>query len=704
MVLVALTGCLGLFGLARWLAATPQPEATWAAGPAGELVLRDSPVAGLQAHRGRTVVGLSAGSAPPVAVDALLLHHAPRWQPDGAARQRQLAQQAQVAAWLQTGELNLHFADGWIETVAAPARGLAGLGVFFWPLAGLALLMYLCGLVVLLARPSLHRLLYTVMAFCQAANLVLFALESAPGLALPMGLLAFEPSWRLGLDAATAAAFVHALALQPRRLAQSRTVAGAAWLGVAASVGALHVLPGGWWVAQGVMLALVLAAVVAAHRSHELEPNPYAALMRRLGLIATGTFVLVTAAMALAPQLPGVSNNLAVGAALCWYLFVTSLLLWTPFLTRNRVWLREFALLAGISTVAASVDLLFIAVFSLGPFTSLAVAVFVALAVYAGARELILDRMLGRSRLTTERIFEALYKAARDVQADPGRYARVLSRLLVDLFEPLETRAVAQVAGRSRVVGGGAALEVRLDGPDTESASHQALVLRFAQRGQRLFTQEDARLADRVGDLLRRAVAYDQAVERGRHEERQRIAQDLHDDIGARLLTLMYQAPTPEMENYIRHTLQDLKTLTRGLATGEHRLSHAVAEWKADLAQRLATAQVELAWDCSLEEDLVLSMVQWSALTRVLRELVSNALAHGRATRIEVQLRFANNGWLLRVADDGQGQTPQAWAHGLGLGGVRKRVKLLGGQVQWLENPPQGIVCEARIPGPVQPI
>jgi signal transduction histidine kinase len=86
----------------------------------------------------------------------------------------------------------------------------------------------------------------------------------------------------------------------------------------------------------------------------------------------------------------------------------------------------------------------------------------------------------------------------------------------------------------------------------------------------------------------------------------------------------------------------------------------------------------------------------------VLRELVSNALFHGGATRIEVQLQFETTGWLLRVADDGQGREPQAWSHGLGLGGVRKRVKLLGGNVQWLENQPLGIVCEARFPGAAQ--
>jgi signal transduction histidine kinase len=34
----------------------------------------------------------------------------------------------------------------------------------------------------------------------------------------------------------------------------------------------------------------------------------------------------------------------------------------------------------------------------------------------------------------------------------------------------------------------------------------------------------------------------------------------------------------------------------------------------------------------------------------------------------------------------------------LGLGGVRKRVKLLGGEVRWRENSPRGIVCEVSVP------
>ena len=160
-----------------------------------------------------------------------------------------------------------------------------------------------------------------------------------------------------------------------------------------------------------------------------------------------------------------------------------------------------------------------------------------------------------------------------------------------------------------------------------------------------------------------------QAVEQGRGEERRRLAQDLHDDIGARLLTLMYKAQSPEMEDYARHTLQDLKTLTRGLAASNQLLSHALAEWKADITQRLGSARIELKWSAEQDTDVVLSMVQWSGLTRVLRELVSNVMAHADARCVEIAFRLSADRLEIRLQDDGSGQAPQNWAPGLGLGG-----------------------------------
>jgi signal transduction histidine kinase len=299
--------------------------------------------------------------------------------------------------------------------------------------------------------------------------------------------------------------------------------------------------------------------------------------------------------------------------------------------------------------------------------------------------------------LTTERMFEQLYRIARDVEAHPEKTGELLSRLLRELFEPLEVLQVERSSGGARVLADGSALLVpvpRLGGaPDSG-----AIVMRYAHRGKRMFTQEDARLTDRVLEQLKRAVAFDKAVEQGRSEERVRIAQDLHDDIGARLLTLMYKAPSPEMEDYLRHTLQDLKTLTRGLAAPSHRLSHAAAEWKADITQRLTAAHCDLGWSFASDRDVMLSVVQWSALTRILRELVTNAISHAQATRVDVEGSYENGTFTLTVVDNGIGRNPHSWSHGLGLGGVRKRVKQLGGDVEWREHSPQGIVCRVGIP------
>lgn len=708
LVVLAVLGCLAVFGLARWLAGTPQLGGHWAAGPGATLVLQQP------AGPAMTVVAIGLPQQAPLAVDALLLHRWPRWQVDDGLRQRQLQQHAGLAQMLAAGPgtLVLHTAEGTRLEVASAPRGYRGLGWMFWPFAALALLLYLFAAVLVLSRPQPRNVLFVVMALCQAGNLVFIALESAPGLGLPAGPLLSDLPVRGALDLATAAAAAHAFAWRPG--GQARGLAGGApawlgWLVLPAWAGAVQWGAGLplWWLAQGACLALGAAALAMAHRRQRQQPDARTLALCRLGTAAMVTLALVTLAVALAANSGDAAPAVAAAASITWYLFLASLLLLTPFLVRRRQWLREFALLAGVSTVVTSLDLLFAALFSLSAFTSLAMAVFIGLGLYAAARQWVLQHLIGTSVLSTERTFDHLYRAARELQAHPRRYPQLLARLMRELFEPLEVLAVDRVPVRARLLGGGAALVVPMrHGPEDASTaaagqalgSSRALVLRHAGRGQRLFTVDDARLADRVVDQLRRAVAYDAAVERGRFEERQRIAQDLHDDIGARLLTLMYQAQTREMEDYIRHTLQDLKTLTRGLAAAEHRLSHAAAEWKADLTQRLSAARATLDWQLHCDEDRPLTVVQWSGLTRVLRELVSNALFHGHASHVEVQLRLEGPALHLRVADDGQGRAPETWAHGLGMGGVRKRVKLMGGEVAWAENRPRGIVCTVRVP------
>lgn len=188
------------------------------------------------------------------------------------------------------------------------------------------------------------------------------------------------------------------------------------------------------------------------------------------------------------------------------------------------------------------------------------------------------------------------------------------------------------------------------------------------------------------------------AFERGRCTERARLAQDLHDDIGARLLTLIVRARDPALADALRDTLRDLKSLTRGLAKPRARLSEAAADWQADIARRAAEADIALRWQLDVGADATLDAEQWQALTRVLRELVSNAIAHACPRELAVAGAL-REGWLtLTVEDDGRGGAPAGWVAGLGVSGVRRRVRDLGGAVDWQERSPRGIRCTLRVP------
>src|ERR1700712_987594 len=98
--------------------------------------------------------------------------------------------------------------------------------------------------------------------------------------------------------------------------------------------------------------------------------------------------------------------------------------------------------------------------------------------------------------LTTDRMFEQLYRIAREVEAQPERTPALLSQLLGDLFEPLEVNATDRNTIRTRIAGDGSSMLVPVPLLAGEETQRGSVTIRYAQRGRRLFTLEDARLTD----------------------------------------------------------------------------------------------------------------------------------------------------------------------------------------------------------------
>ncbi len=705
LVLATLAACLAMVSFVDITASVVVLKETLIEDDGGVIKIaaskRDKPLA---------VSALADDDGMPLTLEPLVLVPSARWITTDTARMRHAQLHDDWARAVQRGEVRWTLGDGRKRSSIAEPLGWQRLGPTFWLLSLLALALFIVVMAVALARPSLPNALYALLALPQSGNLLFIAFESAVGVYSPAGFAYWDHAARSSFDLITAGAIAHAMAVHPRPLPWRRLLPVAVWGGVVILIVALfnEALPGAWWITQATCIGLSMLSLAQLLWSNHREPHPLAAALIRFGAITLAVFTLLTVAVAVSSDSAGGTRSVASIGAVILVIFMATLFLATPFMSRPQATLREFSMLAGVSTIATALDLLFVAVFSFGPFASLTLATFFSLMVYAGVRQWILNHMVQTNIVTTERMFEQLYRIARDVEKQPQHLPQQLSDLLRELYDPIEVKTLDRSFERAYVAGGGSTLMVPVPSPpalgnNALPASTQALALRYAHRGKRLFTPDDAKLTDRVLEQLSRAVQFDQAVERGRTEERERIAQDLHDDIGARLLTMMYKSPNADMEEYIRQTIQELKTLTRGLSTRNHLLSHAVGEWKADAANRLQMARCELDWAFKHDVDVQLNVVQWSAVTRILRELLTNTIAHGHATRVQVHGVLDNGRLQLMVSDNGVGQAPAQWGHGLGMGGIRKRVKQNDGTVQWSENTPRGIRCTVNIAltGPV---
>ena len=206
---------------------------------------------------------------------------------------------------------------------------------------------------------------------------------------------------------------------------------------------------------------------------------------------------------------------------------------------------------------------------------------------------------------------------------------------------------------------------------------------------------------------LQRALAHERAeaarlahaaAEHAATAERERIHRDLHDDLGAKLLELVYRAPTPEDADRARAALQDLRdvvTRSRG-TTGA--LDEAIAEIAHEARARLAAAGIELVWEQPHElPPLPLAPARALHLYRIVREAITNAIRHAHARRLRIRVRADAATLDLELTDDGDGRDEHARA-GSGIAGMRERTGQIDGAIRWTEGTAGGTKVLLSVP------
>jgi len=184
-------------------------------------------------------------------------------------------------------------------------------------------------------------------------------------------------------------------------------------------------------------------------------------------------------------------------------------------------------------------------------------------------------------------------------------------------------------------------------------------------------------------------------------EERDRIYRDLHDDVGARLLSLVYGAQDDHVRTLAREALAELREMMSAPLEAADAFTTTLPLLREEIESRLLDADIALSWEQTdevMDQDFSARVVYH--LKRMLREVISNVIRHAQAQRVEVRIDTGSCGevLVLEIEDDGLGLPPQ-WQPGRGVAGLRYRAREIGAQVS-LTATGGGSLCRIEIPCP----
>ncbi|UZK65466.1 sensor histidine kinase [Sphingomonas sp. M1-B02] len=297
---------------------------------------------------------------------------------------------------------------------------------------------------------------------------------------------------------------------------------------------------------------------------------------------------------------------------------------------------------------------------------------------YQPARAALSSRFARRSELRRSEMFAAVMEVA---FAPPAARAARWQALMRRLFDPLEITTQDLETRSARIAEEGVAMLVGDPAGGTAR-------LAYPGRGTRLFAPDDRQLVEEIAALCGQAADALQSYERGAADERKRMAQDLHDDIGARLLSGIHVADGP-VKSLLQDALRDIRTLVTGLIGESAPLSRVIADIRHETASRLEAAGMELDWPILPQATGQLMPYHHSkAITSAIREAVTNMIRHADARRLTVRMTLSGDTGTIEISDDGLGIAVGA-EHGTGLTGIAGRLAGIGGALT-IEYPAVG--------------
>ena len=175
-------------------------------------------------------------------------------------------------------------------------------------------------------------------------------------------------------------------------------------------------------------------------------------------------------------------------------------------------------------------------------------------------------------------------------------------------------------------------------------------------------------------------------------EERNRIARDIHDTLGHNMTALIMQlqmaehyAKSDEVKstemlnsslNTAKESLTKIREVVETLRGKETSPEMAIKTLVEEFSEKTG-AEIELKIEGEMSNNYGVN----SAIYHIVQEGMTNAIRHGNASKIWINLTYSNKNIKFSIKDNGAGAV--AFIEGFGLKGIRERVESFGGKVEY---------------------
>ncbi|MEN0005843.1 MAG: ATP-binding protein [Bacteroidota bacterium] len=225
-------------------------------------------------------------------------------------------------------------------------------------------------------------------------------------------------------------------------------------------------------------------------------------------------------------------------------------------------------------------------------------------------------------------------------------------------------------------------------------------------RSKELELEKQQRISDRKQQKLEKELAL--------RQERERIADDMHDELGLGLSSIRNRSERAlrgELSSEAFETLNRVKVIAYNLRSNmrdiiwainpeNDSLKKTIARVRANIALALRDNALKASIDIQRDlPDVSLNSKVKSSLLLVTKEIIHNIVKYAGASQVALSIRINKNNLEILVEDDGCGFEPGGKEYsGNGIKSIKKRMKSIAGSIRWEKKSGHGTLVSIVVP------